>query len=99
MYEIKLVDTLKYHVTKELAAGEAHSVCLCALYRLTVTGNSREVALSPFSLLGLPAGRVDRHMAARKPTSPPNTSLQLNAFTCAPLMQIGLPFRHDPDLP
>mmetsp|Transcript_60167 Transcript_60167/g.169740 ORF Transcript_60167/g.169740 Transcript_60167/m.169740 type:complete len:985 (-) Transcript_60167:22-2976(-) len=99
MYEAKLVDTLKYHVTKELAAGEAHSLCLCSLYRLTVTGNSRDVGLSPFSLLGLPVGRVDRQLAARQQTTPPNTTLQLNAFASAPLLQIGLPFRHNPDMP
>mmetsp|Transcript_71979 Transcript_71979/g.153956 ORF Transcript_71979/g.153956 Transcript_71979/m.153956 type:complete len:988 (-) Transcript_71979:194-3157(-) len=101
MYDPQLVDTMKYHVNQDLAAGEAHSLCLCSLYRLTITAGpgSQEPSLNAFSLLGLPIGRVDKHLAQRAPVTPPSTSLQLNAFASAPLLQVGLPFRHDPDLP
>lgn len=99
MYEPKMIDVLKYHICQAVAAGEAHSLCLLSLFRLTITGTSTTVPLAPFSLLGLPAGRVDRHAAARAPVTPPNTSLQLNAFASAKLMQVGLPFRHDPTVP
>jgi len=99
MYDPKLVDALKYQICQNIAAGESHSICLASLYRLTITGSSTTVPLGPFSLLGLPTGRVDYHAASRQPVNPPNTSLQLNAFACAKLLQIGLPFRHDPDKP
>mmetsp|Transcript_11313 Transcript_11313/g.34971 ORF Transcript_11313/g.34971 Transcript_11313/m.34971 type:complete len:940 (+) Transcript_11313:1-2820(+) len=99
MYEPKLVHALRYHVCLDVAAGEAHSLCLCSLHRLTVTGSDPERPLSPFSLLGLPAGRVDRDAAARRPATPPNSKLQFNAFACARLLRVGLPFLHDPELP
>lgn len=96
MYEPKLVDSMKYHVTQDLAAGEAQSLCLISLCRLTVTGSSTSTALSPFSLLGLPLGRADRHVGQRKTVTPPSTSLQLNAFASGRLLQVGMPFRYDP---
>lgn len=99
MYEPKIVQTLKYHLSLDVAAGEAHSLSMCALYRLTITGSSPDTPLSPFSLLGLPLGRVDRDVASRRTATPPNTQLQFNAFACAPLLQVGLPFCHDPDAP
>jgi len=99
MYDPKLVDTLKYQVTTDIVAGEAHSACLSSLYRLTITGSSQEVALSPFSLLGLPVGRVDLANSARQPVTPPNTTLQLHAFASAKLMQVSLPLRQDPGVP
>jgi alpha-tubulin suppressor-like RCC1 family protein len=99
MFDPSVVDVLKYHVCHELAAGEAHSLCLLSLYRLTITGNSQTVQLSPFSLLGLPAGRVDRHTAMLQALTPPNSSLQLNAFACARLLFLQLPSRFDPGTP
>jgi len=98
-YDAKLVDDLKYHICTDVVAGEAHTVCLTALYRLTMTGSPANTELSPFSLLGLPCGRVDRQMAARKAVTPPSTSLQLNAFASAPLLQLALPYRHEPGQP
>jgi len=93
-YDPKLVDMLKYQICTEVIAGGAHSACLASLYRLTITGSSTtHVDLSPFSLLGLPCGRVDLQMAKRQSVVPPNTSLQLNAFASAQLLQIGLPLR------
>lgn len=97
MYEPKMVDTLRHHVTKDVAAGESHSVSLITLYKLTITAGPGGTSLSPFCLLGLPIGRPDRHMEAVKPSTPPGTSLQLKAFASAGLYQVGLPFRHDKD--
>jgi alpha-tubulin suppressor-like RCC1 family protein/Ca2+-binding EF-hand superfamily protein len=99
MYEPKMVDTLKHHLCIDVAAGESHSLAVCSLYRLTITGNNHDVPQQPFSLLGLPTGRIDYHAKNRSPVNPPNTSLQLHAFACSRLLQIGLPFRHDPDIP
>mmetsp|Transcript_46592 Transcript_46592/g.117154 ORF Transcript_46592/g.117154 Transcript_46592/m.117154 type:complete len:987 (-) Transcript_46592:64-3024(-) len=99
MYDPKMIDTLKYQVTADVVAGEAHSVCLSSLYRMTITGSSQDVALSPFSLLGLPVGRVDLANSVRQPVTPPNTTLQLSAFASAKLMQVALPWRHDPEVP
>lgn len=99
MYEPKMVDSLKYHICQDVAAGESHSMAVCSLFRLTITGNCQEAPIPPFSLLGLPTGRIDRMAAQRQLVNPPNTSLQLNAFSCAKVTQIGLPFRHDPDVP
>eukprot|EP00927_Polykrikos_kofoidii_P039042 TRINITY_DN33485_c0_g1_i1.p1 TRINITY_DN33485_c0_g1~~TRINITY_DN33485_c0_g1_i1.p1 ORF type:complete len:992 (-),score=137.00 TRINITY_DN33485_c0_g1_i1:153-3128(-) len=99
MYEPKLVESMKHRVTQDIAAGESHSLCLISLYRLTVTGSSTSTPLSPFSLLGLPLGRPDRHIGRRQTVTPPNTSLQLNAFASARLLQIGVPFRFDPAVP
>jgi len=97
MYEPTLVESMKYNVTQDLAAGESHSVCLCSLYRLTITGSNPANPISPFSLLGLPIGRADRHTAERRQATPPNTQLQLNAFASSRIMQVGLPFRHSTD--
>jgi len=99
MYEPKLVDSLKYQITQELAAGESHSLCLCSLFRLTITGASASTSLSPFSLLALPTGRVDRHAQQVQPTTPPNSQLQLSAFASGRLLQVGLPFRHEAGVP
>mmetsp|Transcript_158016 Transcript_158016/g.291390 ORF Transcript_158016/g.291390 Transcript_158016/m.291390 type:complete len:979 (-) Transcript_158016:93-3029(-) len=99
MYEPRMVDALKHHICQAVAAGETHSLCLLSLFRLTITGTSTTVPLAPFSLLGLPAGRVDRLAMSRMPVTPPNTSLQLNAFASSKLLQVGLPFRHDPEIP
>merc|ERR1740121_1871171 len=98
-FEPKICDVLKHHTCHNVVAGEAHSIGLCSLFRLTVTGASQDVALSPFSLLGLPTGRIDKQVNARQPASPPNTALTLNAFASAPLMQVILPYRYDPDQP
>lgn len=96
MYEPKLVEALQYQSCQGVAAGESHSFCLCSLFRLTVTGSS-SVPLAPFSLLALPCGRVDTYIRERTLTTPPGTNLQLNAFVCGRLLQIGLPFRFDPN--
>lgn len=98
-YTPKLVEALRYHICNDVVGGGLHSVCLISLYRLTITGSNPAVELSPFSLLGLPAGRVDVQSANRRTTTPPNTELQLNAFASAPLMQLSLPFRHNPNEP
>jgi alpha-tubulin suppressor-like RCC1 family protein len=95
MYVPHLVESMKYNRTMEIAAGEMHSVCLSALYRLTITGSDASVPLNPFSLLGLPIGRVDKHAMERKTMQAPNTTLNFNAFVSARLMEVGLPFRHE----
>eukprot|EP00929_Paragymnodinium_shiwhaense_P115768 TRINITY_DN8484_c0_g1_i2.p1 TRINITY_DN8484_c0_g1~~TRINITY_DN8484_c0_g1_i2.p1 ORF type:complete len:985 (-),score=268.41 TRINITY_DN8484_c0_g1_i2:149-3103(-) len=97
MYEPKLVECMRHNYTVALAAGESHSSCLCSLYRLTITGGNLSVPLSPFSLLGLPAGAVSR-FAGKEGFTPPSTHLHLSAFVSAPLMQVGLPFRHESGL-
>jgi len=94
-HEPRLIDRLKYQITLDTAAGEAHSLCMTVLYRLTITGSSQGVDLSPFSLLGLPLGRGDKDVNARRQVTPPGTQLQFNAFACAQLLQVGLPFYHD----
>jgi len=96
VYEPRLVEALKHQLCQAAAAGESHSVCLCALYRLNVTGSSSSTPLSPVSYLGMPAGRVDRHFSQQKPVTPPNSDLQMQAFASAPLLQAGLPFTYYP---
>merc|ERR1719454_2816586 len=49
MYEPKMVDTLKYHLCIDVAAGESHSLAVCSLYRLTITGNNLDIPQQPFS--------------------------------------------------
>mmetsp|Transcript_98063 Transcript_98063/g.194124 ORF Transcript_98063/g.194124 Transcript_98063/m.194124 type:complete len:977 (+) Transcript_98063:155-3085(+) len=95
LHEPRLIERLKYQITLDTAAGEAHSLCMTVLYRLTITGSSQSEALSPFSLLGLPLGRSDKDLNARRQVTPPGTQLQFNALACAQLLQIGLPFYHD----
>mmetsp|Transcript_67928 Transcript_67928/g.196699 ORF Transcript_67928/g.196699 Transcript_67928/m.196699 type:complete len:982 (+) Transcript_67928:42-2987(+) len=95
----KLVNTLKYHICNDVVAGELHSMCSLSLYRLTITGSNPGVELSAFSLLGLPAGRVDRQSAARKVVNPPNTLLSFNAFVSAPLLQLDLGLAHNEGSP
>lgn len=99
MYEPYLVESMRHHVIKEVAAGGEHSLCLTALYRLTITGSNPSSGLSAFSLLGLPIGRVDRHISQRKPAQPPHSTLHFHAFASAPLLEIGLPFRPEPGAP
>jgi alpha-tubulin suppressor-like RCC1 family protein len=94
MYEPHLVESMKYHRTLDIAAGEMHSICLSALYRLNITGSDAQVPLSPFSLLGLPIGRVDLAEKSQKPMQVSN--LTFNAFASAPLLEIELPYRHEP---
>jgi hypothetical protein len=55
--------------------------------------------LSPFSLLGLPISRVDLHAAARQKLTPPGTSLHLDAFASARVLQVRLPLSYDPAAP
>lgn len=98
-FEPKMIETLKYQSCHSISAGEVHSTALCSLYRLTITGANPSVDASPFSLLGLPTGRIDKHTAARKSTTPPNTELQLNAFASAPLMQVTMPYQYEMDEP
>eukprot|EP00450_Noctiluca_scintillans_P038759 CAMPEP_0194477338 /NCGR_PEP_ID=MMETSP0253-20130528/1102_1 /TAXON_ID=2966 /ORGANISM="Noctiluca scintillans" /LENGTH=985 /DNA_ID=CAMNT_0039316301 /DNA_START=74 /DNA_END=3031 /DNA_ORIENTATION=+ len=93
MYEPKIVRDLQFQACQETAAGENHSLCLCSLVKVTITGGSTQVAVSPFSLLALPLGRIDKHRAGSRLMSPKFSSLQLNAFASARLMQLGLPFR------
>jgi len=97
MYEPAIVESLKYQQCHEVAAGESHSFCMCSLLRLTVTGTSAEEGLSPFSLLGLPLGRVDKHAPARRTTTPPKTAIQLNAFASGQLVQVALGFHFHPE--
>ncbi|CAK0863214.1 unnamed protein product [Prorocentrum cordatum] len=96
MYEPKVVEALEHRGANVVAAGRSHSVCLCSLYRLTVSSGVKEKPLSPFTLLGLPVGKVNKHALTCAPLTPPGTSLQLRAFVCAPLMSVGLPFRFEP---
>jgi len=99
MYEPCLVEALKHHICQATAAGESHSLCLISLCRLTITASKASSSFSPFSLLGLPQGMVERHAAKRRLATPPSTKLQLNAFASSKLRQLGLPFRHDPNQP
>jgi alpha-tubulin suppressor-like RCC1 family protein len=99
MYEAKMVDSLKYQLCASVAGGEAHSMCLLSLCRLTVTGGPEDEPLSPFSLLGLPISRVDLHAAARQKLTPPGTSLHLDAFASARVLQVRLPLSYDPAAP
>merc|ERR1740117_1797032 len=96
-YEPRLVDALKHHICQTPAAGTAHSACLCAMYRLTVSGRSTSVASSPVSYLGMPAGRVDRYWGQQKTIKPPNTKLEIQAFASAPMLEVGLPFNYTPN--
>lgn len=94
VYEPKLVEALQHHRCQATAAGESHSVCLCAMFRLTVSGSPASVPFSPVAYLGVPTGRVDRHWAQRKQVTPPHSEMQLQAFASARLLEVGLPFNY-----
>jgi alpha-tubulin suppressor-like RCC1 family protein len=93
-YEPKIVEALKHHICQATAAGESHSVCLCSMYRLTVTGSSPS---GPVSYYGLPAGRVDIHSTQQTSVTPPKSNLQIEAFVSARLIQARLPFLYRPE--
>lgn len=95
VYEPRVLDALQHHVCDAIAAGDSHSLCLCALFRLTVTGRS----LKPFALLASPVGRVDRYLTSRSLMTLPNSDLQANSFCTARLLQVGLPFVFHPTEP
>jgi len=97
VYEPKLVDALKHHICQATAAGESHSVCLCAMFRLTVTGSPASVPFSPVSYLGMPTGRVDRHWVQQQPVTPLHSDVELQAFSSAKLVEVGLPFNYIPN--
>jgi len=92
VYKPRLVEALKHHICQAIAAGESHSACLCAMYRLNITSSSASLPLGPVSYLGLPAGRVDRQWAQQKLVTPPDIG-----FASARLLEVGLPFKYDPD--
>lgn len=94
-YEPKLVEALKYHACQASAAGESHSVCLCSMFKLTVTCGTEAEPIFPYALLALPAGRADRLWKQQTSITPPKTSLQLQGFASGALVQIGLPFSYD----
>mmetsp|Transcript_16041 Transcript_16041/g.37833 ORF Transcript_16041/g.37833 Transcript_16041/m.37833 type:complete len:999 (-) Transcript_16041:9-3005(-) len=103
MYEPRAVDDLQHQVCEDIAAGSMHSICLCALSRLTITGSKPEdprvAMLNPFSLLALPLARADLLADACVEVTPPDTSLKLKAYASAPLLYMSLPLRYDSDRP
>jgi len=103
MYVPHIVEEMKYQVCQDIAAGATHSICLCALSRLTITGPKSEdprfVTLNPFSLLALPLARADLSIGVCKEIQPEGTSLKLNAYLSAQLLYMSLPLRYDPERP
>lgn len=85
VHEPQLVESLRHQVCKAAMAGNTHSICLLELYRLTVTGGT------PFSLLALPLRRADRQVELRQPSTPPETSITLDAFASAPVIEVTFP--------